>query len=179
VLQRLKGHAMETVVVFDLATGLRRGELLALRLSDVDLDKGTVRVERSVEETKAGLRFKPPKTDSGERTISIPSTIVAMLREHRRALLELRLAIGLGRPDEDALLFPLNPEGDPIPPNRLSTALAGRLQVFGPSTVGLPLPQAYPRQRPDRCRSRCGRHRAALGSFEPDRDTGDLRPLVR
>jgi len=66
------------------------------------------------------LRFKPPKTKHGRRTISLPATIVAVLREHRRKLLEQRLALGLGRPEEAALLFPLNPEGDPIPPNRLT-----------------------------------------------------------
>jgi integrase len=120
VLHALQGHSLEPIVALDLATGLRRGELLALRLSDVDLDGGSVRVERSLEETKAGLRFKSPKTKSGRRTISIPATTVAMLGGHRRKLLELRLALGLGKPDADALLFPLNPEGEPIPPNRLT-----------------------------------------------------------
>jgi integrase len=96
-----------------------RGELLAVRLADVDLDKGTVRVERSLEETKAGLRFKAPKTAHGRLTISLPMTAVAVLREHRRKLLQLRLALGLGKPDADTLLFS-HPDGSPIPPNRLT-----------------------------------------------------------
>src|SRR4051812_47216001 len=45
---------------------MRRGELLALRWADVDLDGGMIRVERSVEQTKAGLRFKSPKTKNGD-----------------------------------------------------------------------------------------------------------------
>src|SRR5262249_46168030 len=71
VIEKLAGHPLYEIAVLDLATGMRRGELLALRLSDLDLDKAmTARIERSLEETRAGLRFKPPKTDHGRRTIS-------------------------------------------------------------------------------------------------------------
>ena len=42
-------------VVLALATGARRGELLALRWSDIDFDAPAIRIERSLEETKAGL----------------------------------------------------------------------------------------------------------------------------
>src|SRR5215467_8122177 len=77
---------------------MRRGELLGLRLSDVDLDAATVRIERSLEETKSGLRLKPPKTKHGKRAISLPPNAVAVLREHRRKFLETRMALGLGKP---------------------------------------------------------------------------------
>ena len=46
-----------------LATGARRGEVLALRWRNVDLERGTVRIVESLEQTKAGMRFKAPKTD--------------------------------------------------------------------------------------------------------------------
>jgi len=72
VKDKLVGHSLYDIIVLYLATGMRRGELLALRLSDVDLDLATVRIERSLEETKSGLRFKPPKTKHGKRTISLP-----------------------------------------------------------------------------------------------------------
>jgi integrase len=100
VIEKLTGHHLYDVVVVDLATGLRRGELLALRLSDVDLEAATVHIERSLEETKTGLRFK-------------------VLRERRRRLLEMRLALGLGKPDAETLLFG-EPDGSPTPPNRLT-----------------------------------------------------------
>jgi integrase len=105
VMDRLAGHPLYEIVVLDLAAGLRRGELLALRLSDIDLDRGTVRIERSLEETRKGLRFKPPKTVHGRRTVSLPPNAVGVLREYRRHLLEQRLALGLGRPDGNTLLF--------------------------------------------------------------------------
>jgi integrase len=62
-----------------VATGMRRGELLALRWSDVDLGTASLRVERSLVETKAGLRFKSPKTKHGRRTITLPASAVDML----------------------------------------------------------------------------------------------------
>jgi len=72
VLAALKGHWLEPIVVLALSSGARRGELLALRWADIDLDAATVRIERSLEQTKAGLKFKAPKTKHGRRTISLP-----------------------------------------------------------------------------------------------------------
>jgi len=46
VIERLAGHPLYEIAVVDLSTGMRRGELLALRLSDVDLDGAKIRVER-------------------------------------------------------------------------------------------------------------------------------------
>jgi len=118
-LRKLEGHRLHVLAVTNLATGKRRGEVLALRLADVDLDGATVRVERALEETKAGLRFKAPKTTHGRRTISLPSNAIPVLREHRRNMLEERLALGLGKPDVDTLLF-AQPDGSPMRPNQLS-----------------------------------------------------------
>jgi len=119
-LHKLDGHPLHCIAVTGLASGMRRGELLALRLLvDVDLDGATLRVERSLEETKAGLRFKAPKTAHGRRSIAISQTAVAVLREHRRKLLEVRLALGLGKPDCDTLLFS-QADGSPMRPNQLS-----------------------------------------------------------
>jgi integrase len=54
------------------------------------------RVERSVEETTRGLRVKPPKTKRGCRNIALPPETVAMLRDHRKKQIELRLVLGQG-----------------------------------------------------------------------------------
>jgi integrase len=119
VLHELEGHALYAISGLALATGMRRGELLAIRLCDVDFDGASVRVERSLEETGGGLRFKPPKSKHGRRTISLPPTAVAVLRAHWRQQLELRLALGLGKPDPDALVFS-TPDGSPMSPDNLS-----------------------------------------------------------
>ena len=64
VLDSLQGHSLHPIVSLALATGLRRGELLALQWSDIDLDRGVLRVERSVEETKAGLTAENPQDET-------------------------------------------------------------------------------------------------------------------
>jgi len=120
VIEKLAGHHLHDIVVVDIAAGLRRGELLALRLSDVDLDAATISVERSLEETKAGLRFKAPKTPQSKRTIVLPPNAVAVLRERRRKVLETRMALRLGKPNAETLLF-AEPDGSPTPPRRLTT----------------------------------------------------------
>src|SRR5690242_3756539 len=60
LLAGLAGHDLNMLAHTAVGTGMRRGELLALAWPCVDLDKAKVRVERSLEETEAGLRFKPP-----------------------------------------------------------------------------------------------------------------------
>jgi integrase len=119
VLAGLASHELNVIAHTAVATGMRRGELLALAWFCVDLDKAQVRVERSLEETAAGLRFKPPKTRNGRRTISLPASVVAVLREHRKRQLETRMQLGLGKPADDALVF-CDPGCAPLSPDNLS-----------------------------------------------------------
>jgi len=80
---------------------------MGLRWTDIDLEKGSLQVERSLEETKATvLRFKPPKSKAGTRTISLPASVVDALKAHRKRQLEQRLAVGLGKLGKDALPVP-------------------------------------------------------------------------
>ncbi len=97
VLDKLEDHpSLFPIVALALGTGARRGEIAALRWSDIDLDAATVRIERALEQTKAGLRVKTPKTAAGRRTVSLPAFTVTALRDHRRQALETRLALGAG-----------------------------------------------------------------------------------
>ena len=71
--------------LFNLAikTGMRQGELLALRWSDLDLRKGIIRVQRQVQRiTKQGMVFMAPKTRSGRRTIPLGDEMLQLLRQH-------------------------------------------------------------------------------------------------
>jgi integrase len=119
VLTALKDHRLEPIAVLALSSGARRGEILALNWANVDLDAGTIKIERSLEQTKAGLRFKAPKTKNGRRVVSLPPIAVDALRAHRRSRLELRMALGQGKPEPDALVFS-DFNDSPIPPNNLS-----------------------------------------------------------
>src|SRR5262249_40409795 len=84
VLRGLRNRTLYPVAVLGLATGMRRGELVALRWKDVDLDSCKIRVEQSLEQTNAGLRFKAPKTKASRRVVSIPPSIVSELRIYWR-----------------------------------------------------------------------------------------------
>jgi integrase len=98
VLDGLQGTEIYPHVVVLLSTGIRRGELMALQWGDLNLDAGKLRIERAIEATKArGLRIKSPKTRHGRRMIAIPPVAVDVLRERRKAQLEIRLKRGIGK----------------------------------------------------------------------------------
>jgi integrase len=104
-----------------LFTGMRLGEVLALREGRVDLDKGVIEVREALEETKTyGVRFKTAKTKAGRRNITLPTIAVEALRDHRKHLLETRLLLGQGRLAPDDLLF-ANLEGRPLRPSAVSS----------------------------------------------------------
>jgi integrase len=119
VLRKLRGRSIYMIAALALSTGMRRGELLGLRWQDIDLNSGTLRVVQSLEQTKAGLRFKAPKTKHGRRTITLPPSIVAELRTHWKAQQEQRLALGLGKAPDTALVFPAW-DGNPRSPAALT-----------------------------------------------------------
>ena len=129
-LARFEGHPLFPIAVLGLASGMRRGEIVALALADIDLDAAVVEVRRAAEQTRAGVRIKEPKTERGRRTLSLPASAVTVLREHRRKLLEMRLALGLGKPDGETLLFG-NPDGSIMPPNQLSWLWRSACKALG------------------------------------------------
>jgi integrase len=101
----MRGTSIFPQVVVLIATGLRRGELMGLQWCDLDLDEGRLRVERSIESMAAGLRVKGPKAAHGRRLIALPDVAVSVLRQHRKAILETRVALGIGRLPDDAFIF--------------------------------------------------------------------------
>jgi len=112
LVTKLQDWRYGTVATVALFTGLRLGEVLALRWSNVDLDRKVLRVVATLEETRTfGIRFKPPKTKAGRREVTLLDILVEALREHRKAQLELRLQLGFGKLPEDALLFARIVEG--------------------------------------------------------------------
>jgi integrase len=105
-LAGLRCRSIFVPIVLLLATGMRRGELVGLRWSDLDLDLGKLRVERSIEKTmKHGLRVKLPKTKHGRRTVSLPPIAIEALRQHRKDQLEQRMKLGLGKLPENSFVF--------------------------------------------------------------------------
>jgi integrase len=85
------------------------------------LDEEILHVRRSLEETKAGLRFKAPKSAAGVRTVTLPGIVTDVLHAHRKQLLERRLMLGQGKPTDSDLMFP-NWQGKPWQPNAFGAA---------------------------------------------------------
>jgi integrase len=82
--------------LFELAvkTGMRRGELLALRWEDVDLDKSMLQVRGTLRRTREGLTFGVPKTAASRRQVVLSPSLVAALRRHRARQEEERQGVG-------------------------------------------------------------------------------------
>jgi integrase len=119
---RLDDHPLAAPALTALFTGLRRGELLALTWGNTDLDRKAISVVASLETTRAGLRRKGPKTKAGVREVTLPNHVIAILHAHRRALLERRLLLGLGKLTDKDLVFPSWDGSSPWDPNAFSAA---------------------------------------------------------
>jgi integrase len=89
-------HELGIAFHLALTCGLRRGEVLGLRWSDVDLDRGVLSVRAARVAAGYAVAEGPPKSGKA-RTIALGATTVARLREHRRRQLAAHLAAGLPR----------------------------------------------------------------------------------
>ena len=94
LLEALRHSRMYWPVLLALATGMRRGEICALRWRSIDLDRGTVRVVESLEQVRKAIRFKPTKTDKA-RAIKLPAFAQDALRRWKRAQAEELLGLGI------------------------------------------------------------------------------------
>ena len=87
-VQRLLIQAKEDgcyeLLLLEIATGLRRGELLALQWDDLNFKTGTLRVERQVHRAKGKLVISQPKTKAANRTIILPAPLLSVLKEYRQ-----------------------------------------------------------------------------------------------
>lgn len=120
LLRAFEGTILDAPIITAIGTGLRRGELLALRWGDVDLNAGTLTVQRAIEHENGKTRFKEPKTKRSRRTINLPPFVTERLRRHRVEQAERFLRDGFGRPAADTLLFERG--GEPWIPNTFGSA---------------------------------------------------------
>ncbi len=108
-----KGSRRAVLFDFALATGMRPSEYLALAWRDVDLDAGTATVRRAIARVRGGWELKDTKTRSSRRTIPLPGSLIAALREHRRDQAERILRIGPAYARDLDLVF-ANEVGQPL-----------------------------------------------------------------
>jgi integrase len=103
-------------------SGLRSGELFAVARRHVDLEAGTVTVERALERVPGKpVGFGKTKTDASQRTVNLPGFVVEALRAHLEAYVP---------ENPDALLFTM-PDGSPVKTWRTSFLLKRARAVIG------------------------------------------------
>ena len=135
LLDAIRGDRLESLFRVMLATGLRRGEALALHWPDVDLDAGLLRVRWTLSRTSQGLQLDEPKTDKSRRTVPLPRSAIETLRAHRtRQLEEQRTAAGAWQ--EHGLVFTTE-IGTPLEPRNVLRRFEVLAQRAGLSGVHL------------------------------------------
>jgi integrase len=79
----IAGHRLFAFYYLAIMTGLRKGELSALKWSDVDFSNKVLSVRRTMAVTKDGPIFQDTKTGRSRRSVVLPGTAVQILKEHR------------------------------------------------------------------------------------------------
>ena len=91
LLAAAQDHHLEALFVLALMTGMRRGELLALKWQDVNFAESTLYVRRAcIEVTGRGIIETEPKTAKGRRSIHLPPLAIRSLKKHRAHQEEVR-----------------------------------------------------------------------------------------
>ncbi len=112
-----EGTRLFLPILTALCTGMRRGEIHGIRWSDLDFENSRVTVNQSVSETrKDGVFFKSPKRKKSRRTITLPTILIAAIREQQKHQREFKNNFGPDYKDYD-LVMP-NPDGTPWAPDR-------------------------------------------------------------
>ncbi len=113
LIASLDAHTYRALFVVALTTGLRQGELLAVRWEDVDLEAGELRVRHTLQRVDRAYRLLPPKTESSVRTVPLPDMTVEALRRHKREQAKARLLVGAEWANTLGLVF-TSPVGKPL-----------------------------------------------------------------
>ncbi len=135
LLDLARGTRLYVPLLVAVTTGLRRGELLAVRWQDVDLVRAMLTVRQTVEQTRGCIQFKKPKTKKSQRTIALLTMTMDALRVHDIEQKKARLMIGPAYKDQ-GLVF-AREDGSVWPPNALTMAYRKLVRKAGLQTLRL------------------------------------------
>ena len=121
LIESAKSTPYFAVLALGLATGLRRGELLGLKWRDINLDKGSVQVSRTLQHIPgAGLQLHDVKSTHSRRQLALSPSAVLVLRAHRDQAEAVQAEAGAAL-EPSAFVF-CHPTGRPLSPNTVSHA---------------------------------------------------------
>lgn len=127
--QHIQGHRLEVLITTAVVTGMRRGELISLRWSDIDFQRNILQVLHTVDRfTGHGYVESEPKSAAGVRSIRLPGFLVDLLKQHQAQQLERKNKVKTW--EERDLVFP-NTRGGYLHPNRLGEAFRVLLEQAG------------------------------------------------
>jgi integrase len=114
LLEAARGERFEAIYVFALNLGMRRGEILGLRWSDVDFEGRALRIGQAMQRLESGLQITEVKTERSRRMIAMPESVIRALRSRRARQAQERLVAGRCW-QETGLVF-TNGSGGPLEP---------------------------------------------------------------
>jgi integrase len=117
LIDATRGTRMTITVILAVLCGLRRGEIAALRWRNVNLDTAQLAVTESAEQTKAGVRYKKPKSGRG-RSVALSARVVNELRSHRVQQAQELLLLGI--PLADDAFVVAQADGNPLQPRTIT-----------------------------------------------------------
>jgi integrase len=104
LIEWTRGTSLHIPAILAVMCGLREGEICALRWRNIDLARARMSVVESLEQTKAGLRFKSTKNETGGRPVALSATVVDELRAHRASRAQDLLKLGVRLTDDDLII---------------------------------------------------------------------------
>lgn len=110
-------------------TGLRKGELLGLRKSDVDFNKNKLTIKQSISETKKGVQLSQLKTPSSYRQVAIDSFVSSILKEQIQKNNKMKLKLGPEYQDNDLIFCHL--DGIPYRPTSINRPFRKYIELSG------------------------------------------------
>jgi integrase len=119
LLEAAQGTELEAIVPFAIGTGLRRGEICALRWGDVDLSTGQYSLKRAAKIVDGKVVIGHLKTKKSVRTDVLPAFVIAILEKHRQAQAARHKVLGSDDRDADGFVFD-RLDGQPWNPNEMS-----------------------------------------------------------
>jgi integrase len=135
-LGSIEGERLAAAFVLLATTGMRRGEALGLRWTDVDLKAGRLSIVQTVTTVNDKIVITPPKTAKSRRSVSLDPETVSELREHRRRQNGERLKAGELWAGETDLVF-TDEIGQPVHPSALSRLFASSVRRAGLPVIRL------------------------------------------